>query len=67
MHRKLVGDGGVLEVGHPVGGEQGREEMSVLLGFGGGQPGQDAGGQAEVEPDAEDMGLFELDRDVVTG
>jgi len=55
VHGELVGDCGMREVGHALLGEQRGNEVAVLFGLGGGQRGQHASGQTEVEPDPEDM------------
>ena len=48
-------DHGVIDVGDAVAREQAREDAPVLAGLGGGEALQVADGQAQVEPDTEDV------------
>ena len=48
-----MGHCGVRQVGHALLSEQCGDEVPVLLGLGGGQSGQHAGGSTQIEPNTE--------------
>ena len=52
VDRELVGDGRVLDIGDALRRQQRREDMAVLAGLAGGERGERADRQAEIEADA---------------
>ena len=52
VDRELAGDRRVLDIGDALGREQARQDVAVLAGLAGGERGERADRQAEVEADA---------------